>query len=125
MSIPPFVLTKDQATRLLAYIQTYRRHVLTQLAPSTDRNTIQRHLQALQGKLIHEMDQQSAVAHLALSSEERGALQTMVADFLQVTAQEPATAQRDATLHDLAALKATLEKLSLDGPGRHYTHTIF
>lgn len=123
ISVPSLLLTQGQATCLLAYIQTYRRHVLTQIAPSRDRNTIQRSLQALQGKFIQEIDQRSAIVQLALSSEERGALRTMLADFLQVRAQEPATNQRDATLRDLATLKAIVEKGAY-GPGKHFTSSL-
>lgn len=125
MNVLPFALTKEQASRLLAYIQTYRRHVLTQLAPSTDRNAIQRYLQALQGKLIQEMDQRGAITQLALTHEEKGALQSMVADFLQVTKQEPATEQRDATLQDLSALKTALEQLTLPRPRHMSTRALF
>lgn len=125
MSNFPFTLTKEQATRLLVYLQTYRRHVLTEIPPSADRNTIQRYLQALQGKLISQMDQQSVMVPLALTHEELGALKTMVADVLRVTQRELATEQRDALLQDLSALKAALAQLTRPRPCPVSTWTLF
>ena len=123
MGIPPLVLTQEQATSLLTHIQAYRRYALTQLAPSTERNTNQRQLQALQGKLIDEKGQQSAV-YLFFTREEVSALKQMVADLLVLTAREPATDQRDATLHDLVTLKTMVEKLWVYGQGHSYTRTL-
>jgi hypothetical protein len=126
MNMPPLSLTQERATRLLAYVQMYRRLALTQIAPSTERNAIQRQLQALQGKLMHreEREQQETIYHLSVTSEDIAALKTMVADLLVLTTREPATVQRDITLVDLASLKGTLEKLSLYGQKKSYTKTL-
>ena len=120
MSVLPFGLTQERASRLLAYIQTHRRQALTRSAPSTERNATQRLLQALQGKLIHELDASrhqhaSALVSLPLSNEEVKALKTMVTDLLLFTAREPATEQRAATLVDLSGLKGMVEKLPVYG----------
>src|SRR5581483_3355384 len=107
-------LTPEQITRLLTYLQTSRRHILTQVPPSTERNAHQRLLQALQGRLLLERErgQHAAVVDVALSREEVMALQTMVAALLSATLQESPSQQRSATLVDLTALKAALEKLA-------------
>lgn len=124
MGIPPLALTHERATRLLTYIQTYRRYALTQIAPSTERNTNQRQLQALQGKLIQEMDKPSAIHSFALTGEEVKALHTMVSDLLQLTAREAASDQRSATLIDLTALKSLVEQLALYHQGSRYTQIL-
>lgn len=108
---PPLILTQEQAARLLAYIQMQRRHALTQLAPSAERNTNQRFLQMIQGKLIHEMDQPAPICYLFLSSDEMLALKTMVADLLLLFAGYEPGEQRNGTLLDLAELKAMVEKM--------------
>lgn len=107
-------MSRERANRLLSYLQAYRRHALTQCVPSLERNTTQRALQALQGKLIHHMDQQRATLAFPVSGEEIIALHTMVVALLQMTADEATTAQRDARLADLTSVKATLEQRSMD-----------
>ena len=105
---PPFTLTRDQANRLQTYVQTYRRYAFASLAPSTTRNMILRLLQAIQGKLIDVMDQKTALLQLVLTTEEMAALKTMVTDLLLFYAKQPESAERAATLIDLAALKGCL-----------------
>lgn len=124
MDISPLHLSREQSARLLGYVQTYRRYALTQLAPSTERNTTQRLLQALQGKLIREMDQPSATCSLAVNAEEVKALQTMIRDLLHLTTREAGSDQRNAMLLDLAGLKSLVEKRSTSGQGRRYTQTL-
>jgi hypothetical protein len=110
-TLPALSLTQDQANRLHGYLQTYRHYALTQIMPSAERNNTQRLLQALQGKLIGEMDRQEIVFCFVLTGEEVRALKTMVVGLLTFFAHESANPQRDAALVDLAALKGTLEKL--------------
>lgn len=125
MSTPPLVLTQEHATRLISYLQRYRRYLLTQVAPSAERNTIQRVLQTLQGKLIHTMDtqvrQQGVQFHFALNSEEVKVLKAMVADLLTLTVREAPSEQRDATLVDLTSLKTAVEKIAISGQRNHFT----
>ena len=126
MSFPPLALAPEQTERLLAYLQRARRHVLTQVTPSTERNAQQRLLQTLQGRLIQECEQgqRGAVVYLSLSSEEGKVLHTMVADLLAATLREPESQQRSATLLDLSALKAALERLALRQPNRPLTRSL-
>jgi hypothetical protein len=121
---PPLALTREQASRLLVYLQDYRRLALTHLAPSQERNTNQRLLQALQGKLIQEMDQPSTMHYLSVTGEEVNALRTMVRDLLQWTTREPESDRRNAKLVDLAGLKSTIEKLAIYGPGNFSAPTL-
>lgn len=106
---PPFLLTRDQATRLHTYIQVYRQYALTSLFPSTERNTTLRMLQALQGKVIEAMDQPVTPLRLALTSEEMATLKTTVAELLTLYAKQPESKERLAALADLVALKSSLK----------------
>src|SRR5262249_16296842 len=91
--------------------QSYRRYALTALTPSTERNTNQRLLQALQGKLITEMDQRKLPLSFFLTSEEIKSLKTMAADLLTLTTREASSEKRTLTLLDLAELKSVLGRL--------------
>lgn len=126
MSIPPLVLTHERAMRLLDYIQAYRRLALTQLLPSQDRNTHQRRLQGLQGKLIPALERLPAGSPymLPLTREDIAALLAMVTDLRTRQVQEPASEQRDATLLDLIALKAILDKLGRAGTPAYPTRSL-
>lgn len=106
---PPLSLTRDQASRLQAYIQTYRRYAFASLAPSTGRNTTLRILQAMQGKLVEAMDQKTELLQLALTAEEMNTLKTVSSELLLLYAKQPESAERIATLGDLAALKNSLK----------------
>lgn len=126
MSISPLALTGEQTRRLFAYIQTYRRYLLTQTLPSAERNAHQRQLQTLQGKLMRESEQglPGVTFPLSLTNEEVSALKTMVDDLLSLTQLEPANPQRDATLADLSGLKVALANRSPCGPVKHPTSTL-
>lgn len=106
---PPLLLTLDQAGRLQGYIQAYRHYAFTFLAPSTGRNNTLRILQAIQGKLIEAMDQKIVVLQLVLTTEEMATLKTVVTELLALYAKQPESAERLATLADLAALKSSLK----------------
>ena len=105
----PFLLTRDQATRLQTYVQTYRHYALTSLLPSTGRNTTLRVLQTVQGKLIEVMDYHTTPLQLLLDKEEMAALKTVITELLSLYATRPESAERIATLSDLAALKGCLK----------------
>jgi hypothetical protein len=105
---PPLTLTRDQASRLQAYLQTYRRYAFATLLPGTDRNTTLRTLQTMQGKLIATLDQQTAPFQLVLTTEEMTTLKTIVTEIMLLYARQPESAERLATLADLAALKTSL-----------------
>ena len=106
---PQLVLTREQASRLQAYLQTYRRYAFASLVPSTERNTTLRILQAMQGKLIDVMDQKTALLQLVLTTEEMTTIKIIITDLLILYAREPASVERNATLVDLAALKGSLK----------------
>lgn len=128
ITIAPLVLTRERVTCLLSYIQEYRRLVLTRSAPSQERNARQRLLQALQGRLLHDLGQAESPGaryHLALSSEEQAALHTMVSDLRALKVQESASSQRDRVLVDLTALKQVIEKLPYYDLKKQYTQNLF
>lgn len=105
MNTLPLSLSPERAARLLDYIQMYRRHLLTQVFPSAGRNTNQRLLQALEGKLLNEHHiQQEASSSLTLTREERDVLVTMVIDLRTLITNE---SERNATQIDLIWLKTT------------------
>jgi hypothetical protein len=108
---PTLSLTHEQASRLQAYLQTYRRYSFGFLLPSVNRNTINRLLQTLQGKLIALLDQGIALARLLLTTEEMSALKASIAELLLLYAKKPASAARNAILVDLAALKSCLKRV--------------
>ena len=95
---PPFTLTREQATRLQAYIQTYRHYALTSLMPSTERNATLRGLQMLQGKLIEALDQKTTPLQLLLTREEMAVLKTTITELLTLHGRQPESAERTATL---------------------------
>ncbi|HEU5376585.1 MAG TPA: hypothetical protein VFV38_14200 [Ktedonobacteraceae bacterium] len=106
---PPLLLTREQASRLQAYLQTYRRYAFAALLPGADRNTTLRVLQTMQGKLIDVIDQKTAPFRLVLTMEERTTLKAITAELLSLYAQESASEERNAILADLAALRASLK----------------
>jgi hypothetical protein len=106
---PPLQLTRDQASRLQAYLQAYRRYAFASLMPSVERNTALRILQTMQGKLIKVMDQKTALLQLVLTREEMTTLKTIITELLALYARQPESAERIATLGDLAALKISLK----------------
>src|SRR6185312_3299180 len=73
---PPLLLSRSQAGHLQGYIQTYRHYAFASIAPSTGRNNTLRILQAVQGKFIEAMDQQTAVLQLIFTEEEIATLKT-------------------------------------------------
>jgi hypothetical protein len=108
---PPLTLTREQTSRLQAYLQTYRRYAFAALLPGAERNTILRTLQTMQGKLIDALDQKTAPFRLALTVEEMTTLRAIATELLLLYAKEPASEQRNDILTDLAALKASLRIL--------------
>lgn len=105
---PPRLISRDQANRLQGYIQMYRHYAFAAIAPSTGRNNTLRVLQAVQGKLIEVMDQQTTVLQLMLTVEEMATLKTITAELLTLYAKKPESTERIAALADLAALKSSL-----------------
>jgi hypothetical protein len=105
---PPLSLTREQASRLQAYLQTYRHDAFVSLAPSPKRNTTLRRLQGIQGKLIAIVDQKITEWSLVLTVEERTTLRTVIEELRLLCLQEKASAERDAILADLGALRERL-----------------
>jgi hypothetical protein len=105
---PPLSLTHEQASRLQAYLQTYRRYTFASLMPSTGRNITLRVLQAMQGKLIDVMGQKTALLQFVLTAEEMTTLKAIITELLLLYAKQPESVERGTTLADLAALKVSL-----------------
>lgn len=105
---PPLLLTRDQASRLQAYLQTYRRTSFASLLPSIERNQTLRMLQGMQGKLIDMMDQKTTSLQLVLTTEEMTTLKAIARELMIWYAAQPANPERNATLADLADLKGHL-----------------
>jgi hypothetical protein len=115
MSTAPVLwLSKERAGHLQNYIYKWRQYALTTCSPSTERNTNQRVLQGLEGKIIQASDQLSAPnehMRLFLEAHEVKSMKTMLADLLLFVAQEPQSEKRAAMLLDLAALKSALGRM--------------
>lgn len=107
---PALSLTREQASRLHTYLQTYRRYAFGCLMPSVDRNNILRILQTMQGKLTDVMAQKNALLMLMLTAEEMATLKAITMALLVLYAKKPASSERSATLADLAALKNNLKE---------------
>lgn len=106
---PPLRLTREEASRLQAYLQTYRRYAFASLFPSAERNTTLRMLQAMQGRLIEAMNQRATQLQLVLTTGEMTTLKTITMELLVLYAKEPASAGRNRIIADLATLKASLK----------------
>lgn len=105
---PPLLLTHEQASRLQAYLQIYRRMTFASLLPSIERNQTLRLLQGMQGKLIGIVDQKTASLQLILTIEEMTTLKIIIRELLTLYATQPGGPERNATLADLADLKGRL-----------------
>lgn len=105
---PPFFMSHDQASRLQAYLQTYRQHAFANILPTVERNNLLRLTQAIQGKLIHLQVSRTEALQLILSQEERAALKAMITELLYLYARQPERQERDKALTDLASLKMSL-----------------
>lgn len=126
MSGPALSLDQERAKRLLTYMQEYRRSLLM-LPPSAERNTTQRELQALQGRLIHESERErQQMIAFPLTHEEAQALRTMVMELCRLKAQEVQTDQITRSIIDLVGLKGVVERLypSDFEPRKYYTQSL-
>jgi hypothetical protein len=124
MYVPTLSLDQERAKRLLGYMQEYRRSLLTQ-PPSAERNTIQRELQALQGRLIHESERERpSVIAFSVTREEAQTLKTMTRELCQLKAQAVQTDQIARSLIDLVGLKGVLERLYPSELRKHYTQSL-
>jgi hypothetical protein len=108
-SLPQLILTREQAARWQMCLQHYRCYALTALFPCPHRNSTLRILQAFQGKLISVKDQPMPLFQLLLTAEEMLTLRSITTELLKLYAQQPASAQRNALLADVAALQARLK----------------
>src|SRR5712664_1500365 len=76
-TIPHLLLGREQAERLLRYMQDYRQFALSSTPPTHERNTMLRLVQALQGKLLALLDHEQPRIWLVLDTEDVSALQIM------------------------------------------------
>lgn len=124
MYVPALSLDQERAKRLLGYMQEYRRSLLAQ-PPSAERNTTQRELQALQGRLIHESERErQSVIAFSVTREEVQTLKAMIRELCQLKAQAVQTDQIARSLIDLAGLKGVLERLYPSELRKHYTQSL-
>jgi hypothetical protein len=107
---PSFDVTQEQGTRLVSYIQAYRRYAWEYQAPSVPRNEMIRAVQSVQGKLMSGMDQPYASFALQLTGEELAAIHRMVQELLIIHGMQPANQDRNGILADLATLRAYLAR---------------
>jgi len=112
---PPLSLRREEATRLLTYMQEYRHVALAHLPPSPERNRNMRTIQTMQGMLIHFLDQQPIVFSLILNTEEILAIRAMAKDLLTIYGTLPETSERNSVLADLAGLKLHLRNYYQEG----------
>ncbi|GHO60383.1 hypothetical protein KSB_88580 [Ktedonobacter robiniae] len=108
---PPFLLGREQAERLLRYMQDFRRSVLTSMPPTHERNTMLRLVQALQGRLLAQIDLGQAQIRLVLDTEEVSALIAMTKSLLVLSEEKPDTVDRAKTITDLGTLYAYLKRI--------------
>ncbi len=106
---PPLLLSREQAERLLQYLQDYRHWALTGLSPTQERNTTLRGVQTLQGKLLALCDHHQPQIQLSLEREEVVALKAMTKSFLLLSGEQGASPERTSRITDLGKLYAYLK----------------
>ncbi|EFH82569.1 hypothetical protein [Ktedonobacter racemifer] len=109
-SPPPFQLGREQAERLLQYMQDYRRSALASMPPTHERNTTLRLVQALQGRLLAQLDHEQAQIQLALDTEEVTALIAMTNSLLVLYGEKLDAVDRAKKITDLGTLYAYLRR---------------
>lgn len=107
---PPLLLSREQAERLRTYMQEYRRSALTNMPPTQERNTTLRLIQALQGKLLAQMDQKLPQVDLILAKEDVAALKAMTKSLLQLYGKKPDSFDRTMTVTDVGKLYTYLKQ---------------
>ncbi|HEY4387456.1 MAG TPA: hypothetical protein VGN34_23620 [Ktedonobacteraceae bacterium] len=107
---PPLQLGREQAERLLQYMQEYRRSALTSMPPTHERNTTLRLVQALQGKLLALLDQEQPQIQLVLDTEDVTALRAMIKSLLLLYGEKPDSLDRMMTVTDIGKLYAYLKR---------------
>jgi hypothetical protein len=108
---PPLLLNREQAERLLIYMQQYRRSVLSSMPPTQERNTTLRLVQALQGKLLGIFDREQPQVHLPLTKEEVNALKSMAKNLLLLYGEKPDSLDRTMMVTDIGKLYAYLKQI--------------
>ncbi|HTK11083.1 MAG TPA: hypothetical protein VL485_28170 [Ktedonobacteraceae bacterium] len=107
---PPLQLGREQAERLLQYMQEYRRSALTSMPPTNERNTTLRQVQTLQGKLLVQLDRAQPQIQLVLGTEDVTALIVMIKSLLLLYAEKPDSLDRRTTVTDIGKLYAYLKQ---------------
>lgn len=108
---PPLQISREQAERLLQYMQEYRRYALASVPPTRERNTTLRLIQALQGKLLVLVDQMLLQVHLSLTKEEAHALKAMTKVLLLFYGEKPDSSERTRTVTDIGRLYTYLKQI--------------
>jgi hypothetical protein len=107
---PPLLLNREQAERLLIYMQQYRRSALTSMSPTQERNTTLRLIQALQGKLLAQIDQKLPQVDLILAEEDVAALKAMTKSLLLLYGKKTDSPDQAITVADVGKLYAHLKQ---------------
>jgi hypothetical protein len=107
---PPLQISREQAERLLQYMQEYRRYALTTIQPTQERNTTLRLIQALQGRLLALVDQASLQVHLSLTKEEANALKAMTKGLLLLYGEKSDSSERTRAITDVGRLHTYLKQ---------------
>ena len=108
---PPWQLSREQAERLLRYMQEYRRYTLTSMPPTQERNTILRLIQALQGRLLALIDRNVQQIDLPLVKEDAVALKAMARGLLSLYEEKPDSLERAITITDVRKLHTYLKQI--------------
>lgn len=109
-TVPSFSVTRGQAIRLQAYIQTYRHYAFSSILPSAERNTMLRVLQSIQAKLLEIIDKKAVSLQLLLENEEMHTLKAVISDMLLYYAKQPGSPKQVACVGDLSTFKNSLKE---------------
>ncbi len=107
---PPLPLGREQAERLLRYMQDYRQFALASMPPTHERNTTLRLVQALQGRLLALLDQEQPQIQLILDTEDVTALRAMIKSVLLLYGEKPDSVDRTLMVTDIGKLYAYLKQ---------------
>jgi hypothetical protein len=91
-------------------MQDYRRSALTSMPPTHERNTTLRLVQALQGRLLAQLDHEQAQIQLVLNTEEVATLIAMTNSLLVLYGEKLNAEDRAKTITDLETLYTYLKR---------------
>ena len=107
---PALHLNPSQVAHLIGYCAAYRSSLWRSVMPTPERNQAIRIIQAFQGRLEKAQEQGQTNVILALSGEERTALQQLLLVLMQQCGQEPPSAERTQKLGEIGSLRVLVER---------------